>query len=63
MPRLATVTPTWVTDKQASRIGQQIERRLRAGVPVFGHLPQPRMPHGKQRHLRGGEEAVDRNKK
>ncbi len=45
--------------KQAPGIGQEVERRLRAGIALRGHLAQPGMPHRKQRHLGAREEAVD----
>ena len=45
--------------KQTSRVGQKIERRLRARITLRGHLAQARMTHREQRHLGPREEAVD----
>ena len=45
--------------QETPRIGQKIERRLRAGIAFRGHLAEPRMTHRKQRNLSAREEAVD----
>ena len=47
--------------EQASGIGQEVERGLRAGVPFFRQLPQPGVPHRKQRNLGAREVPVDRD--
>jgi hypothetical protein len=39
-------------------MGQQVQRRLRSGLPVRRHLAQAGRAHREQRHLRSREEAI-----
>src|SRR5271165_404810 len=46
-------------DGQQSRwIGQQIERGLRPGLPLFGHRAQTASAHGDESYFRAGKKAV-----
>jgi hypothetical protein len=42
-------------------MGQQVERRLRSGLPFRSHLAQSGGTHREQRHLRPREETIHRD--
>ena len=46
--------------EQTRRIGQQIQRGLRAHLALIGQRSQPALANRDQRHFRRREEAVER---
>ena len=57
-PRLASVTPTWVTLSSRSGFASSSSAARAETIALSGQLLEPGAPDGHQRHFGGGEKSV-----